>query len=143
MAVTHKIYLGAMVSAFNKEVDLEGDEIRAMLCTSAYEPDQVNHRYKSDVTGEVSGTGYTAGGVQLANVSLSTVGTTLRLNADDVQWPSSSITGRYLVYYDAEPGSDATRPLLGFVDFGEDVSTTSGTFQAVWHNNGLFGITVA
>ena len=30
-------------------------------------------------------------------------------------------------------------PLIGYVDFGADVSTTSGVFTSVWNAAGLIG----
>lgn len=43
-------------------------------------------------------------------------------------WTSSTITARYLVLHDHTPATDATRPLIGLVDFGSSVATTNGTF---------------
>lgn len=67
---TGKFYGQAFLSAFNKEIDLDSDTIKAMLVTNAYTPDQHNHRYKSSVTNEVTGTGYTAGGATLTGASI-------------------------------------------------------------------------
>ena len=59
-----------------KEVDFLNDTIKGMLTTVTYVPDQDAHDYKSDVTNEVSGTGYTAGGATLANKTVTyTAGT--------------------------------------------------------------------
>ena len=144
MAITHKIYRGFFESLFNKEIDLDSDTLKVMLVTEAYTPDQATHRYKNQVTGEASGPGYTAGGVTLAGPpSITTSGLTVGLDSDDIAWPSSTISGRYLVFYDATPATDAQRPLISVVDFGETVSTTSGTFQAVWNSLGILSVTVA
>lgn len=43
------------------------DTIKAMLCTVTYVPDPLTHQFKSSVTNEVSGTGYTARGTALAS----------------------------------------------------------------------------
>ena len=142
MAVTAKLYRGFYESAFNKEINLATDTIKVMLVKDTYVPDQEAHRYKSSVTGEASGTGYTAGGVSLGTPTIGTSGKTVSFDGADVSWPSSTISGRYLVIYDGTPGSDAQRPLISYVDFGETVSTTSGTFQAVWASLGIFSVTV-
>ncbi|AKJ72124.1 hypothetical protein WKY82_09340 [Gordonia malaquae] len=143
MAVSAKLYANFHKSIGNKEVDLDSDAIKVMLCTSSYTPNQGTHQYKSSVTGEVTGTGYTAGGATLASVTAGVTGNVFKFDADDVSWPSSTITARYAVIYDSTPGSDASRPLIGYVDFGADVSTTSGTFQIVWNSSGIFTQTVA
>ena len=144
MAVTAKIYGPAFLSAFNKEIDIDSDTIKAMLCTSSYTPNQDTHRYKSDVTNEVTGTGYTAGGAALTGVTISYTGGTnvLKIDADPTSWPGSTITARYAVIYDSTPGADATRPLIGYVDFGADQSTTNGTFLLDWDPAGLVNVTV-
>lgn len=145
MAVTAKLYGLALKSAFNKEIDWDTDVIKVMLCTSAYTPDQDTHQYKSSITNEVTGTGYTAGGATLATPTINyTAGTnTLVLDAADTAWSNSTITARYAVIYDSTPGTDATRPLIGYVDFGADVATTSGTFTITWDAAGIVTLTAA
>jgi hypothetical protein len=129
MAVTALLYGLVFQSAFNAEIDFDTDTMKAMLCTSTYAPNQDTHRYKSSVTNEVTGTGYTARGVTLTTKTVTyTAGTnTLALDADDPTWAASTITARYLVVY-KDTGSDATSPLLCYVDFGADVSSTNATF---------------
>jgi hypothetical protein len=65
------------------------------------------------------------------------------LDAADTAWTSSTITARYAVIYDATPGTDATRPLIAYVDFGADVSTTAGTFTLTYDSAGLVTVTAA
>jgi hypothetical protein len=145
MAVTAKFYGLAFQSAFNKEIDFDSDTIKVMLCTSTYTPDQDTHRYKSSVTNEVTGTGYTAGGATLTTASLTyTAGTNvLKLDGDDTSWGASTITARYAVIYDSTPATDATRPLIAYVDFGADVSSTAGIFQITWDSAGIATVTVS
>lgn len=145
MAVTSKFYGKAFLSAFNKEIDLDSDTIKVMLCTSAYTPNQDTHQYKSSVTNEVAGTGYTADGVTLGSPTVTYTGgsKTFMFDAADSSWSNSTITARYAVVYDATPGSDATRPLIAYVDFGADVSTTAGTFTITWDAAGIATVTVA
>ncbi|GAB2690340.1 hypothetical protein [Nocardia thraciensis] len=45
--------------------------------------------------------------------------------------------------YDDSPATAATKPLLGYVDFGQDVSTTAGTFSIVWDAAGILTISAA
>lgn len=145
MAVSALLYGQVFVSAFNKELDFNSDTIKVMLCTSTYTPNQDTHQYKSSVTNEVTGTGYTAGGATLANCTITYTGATnvLKLDADDVSWPSSTITARYAVIYDSTPATDATRPLIALIDFGADMSSTSGTFAITFDANGIATVTVS
>ena len=145
MAVTTFYYGLAFKSAFNKEIDLDTDTIKVMLCTSAYTPNQDTHQYKASVTNEVVGTGYTAGGATLTGVTVTyTAGTnTLAIDAADVSWASSTITARYAVIYDGTPGTDATRPLIAYVDFGADVPSSGGPFSITWDAAGIATVVVS
>lgn len=145
MAVTAFLYGQFINKLANKEIDLDTDSIKVMLCTSTYTPNQDTHVYKSDVTNEVSGTGYTATGQALASVTVGyTAGTNVfKFDAADTSWAASTITARYAVIYDASPASDATRPLIGYVDFGADVSSTAAAFTITWDAAGIFTVTVA
>ena len=145
MAVTAVLY-GAFVSkALNKEVDWDTDSIKVALCTSSYVPAQDTHDYFNDITNEVTGTGYTAGGTALANKTATyTAGTnTWKFDADDTVWSTSTITARYAILYDASGGTAATNPLIGYVDFGADVSSSGGSFTITWDAAGIFTITVS
>lgn len=140
-----KLYGNVLLKALNKEVDWDSDTIKVMLTTSAYTPNQDTHIYKSSVTNEVTGTGYTAGGATLSGKTItydSATNVTV-LDADDVTWASSTITARYAVIYDDAGASDATKVLIGYVDFGSDQSSTNGNFTLTWDATGVVRITVA
>jgi hypothetical protein len=144
MAVSAKWYSNAFLKAFNKEIDWGTDTIKVMLCTSTNTPHQDNHTYKTSVTNEVTGTGYTAGGATLASKTntYSTTTNIITFDAADVTWATSTITARYAVIY-GSTGTDATSPLLGYVDFGSDVPSVGGSFVIAWDPAGIFTITVA
>lgn len=142
-----KLYGQFLQQALNKEIDWDTDTIKVALLTNSYTPDQDAHNYFDDVsTFEVSGaTGYTAGGNTLANKTNTYNASTnvIVLDADDTTWSSSTITARYAVVYDASPATNATRPLIGYVDFGSDQSSSNGNFTITWDATGIVRITVA
>lgn len=142
---TGKFYGLFFDSAYKKKLDLSADTLKIMLCTSTYSPNQDTHQFKSDVTNEVTGTGYTATGATLTSVSLTYTGATnvYMLDAADPSWASSTITARYAVIYDATPASDATRPLIGYIDFVTDQSSSSSTFTIVFDSAGIATTTPA
>lgn len=145
MAVTAFLYGSVAAKLANKEIDWDTDTIKVALCTSSYTPAQDTHDYFNDVTNEVTGTGYTAGGATLANKTVGyTAGTNVtKFDADDVSWTTSTITARYAVLYVDTGGASSTDPLIGYVDFGADVSSSAGTFSITWDSAGIFTVTVA
>src|SRR5437868_5460236 len=70
MAVSSRIYGLALQSMLSGEINYAADTIRVMATTSAYAPNLDTHRYKSSVTNEVVGTGYTARGVALTSKTI-------------------------------------------------------------------------
>lgn len=141
-----KLYGSFLVKALNKEVDWDSDTIKVALLSNAYTPNQDTHDYYDDVSGnEVTGTGYTTGGITLASKTITYDGATnvIVLDAADVTWSASTITARYAVVYDDTPATAATKPLIGFVDFGSDQSSSSGNFTITWDATGIVRVTVA
>ena len=144
MTVSAKWFGQALLKALNKEIDFDTDTVKVMLCTSTYTPDQDTHDYKDDVTNEVTGVGYSAGGATLASKTIAyDAGTNIiKLDAADTSWSTSTITARYAVIY-VDTGVASTSPLLGYVDFGGDESSSAGTFLIQWSTDGILKITVS
>lgn len=141
-----KLYGNFLRNALTQGVDLEGDDIRVALLTSSYTPDQDSHQFWNAVsTNEVSGTGYTADGDALANTDVSYDGpnNVVVFDADDVTWADSTITARYAVLYNNSPAAAEDKPLIGYVDFGSDQSSSNGNFTITWDAAGIIRITVA
>lgn len=127
-------------------IDWTNDTIKAMLTTNSYTPNQDTHDFKNDVTNEVSGTGYTAGGVALASKSLAydTATNTLKYDAADISWTSATLTAvRNIILYDDTPATDATKPLIAFVTLDQDYACTNGTLSVAWNASGILTVTVA
>lgn len=100
------------------------DSFKAMLVTSGYTPNKKTHTNTGDVTNEVVGTGYTAGGgAVVLGVTNDTTNDRCDIALGGFNWTSSVITARGVVYYKA-----STNKLVCFIDFVTDVVTTTGTF---------------
>lgn len=145
MAVTAYWYGKAFLQVFDKEVDWEADDIRVALCTSTYSPDQDTHDYFNDITNEVVGTNYDAGGAALGTptIAYTAVGNIVTLDGVDTTWADSTITARYAIVYDNETAASNTAPLLFYIDFGADKSSSGGDFTITWHGDGIGKITVS
>jgi len=188
MAVTSGLYQNCIPALANKEIDLGSDTIKWMGTTSAHTINPA-HDYKNDITNEVTGTGYTAGGdttvctvalVQANSWQVARADSTnyakgdivrpatgngflymcidegtsgvgvpsyptalggtvadggviwlcvavagVQFDAEDPLWTPSTLIIRQLHCYDSTPGTDATRPLIGWIDLGADVSSTN------------------
>jgi len=122
-------------------IDMVNDTIKVMLCTSSFTPDVDNMNFKSDITNEVSGTGYTAGGQALASKAWTRDDANDRayFDAADVQWASSTITARFAVIY-KDTGTPTTSPVIGYFDFEADKSSDAGNFTLEWNASGIFDL---
>jgi hypothetical protein len=66
------IFDSARLKMQTGDIDLNTDTFKILLVTSSYTPNQATHDFRDDVTNEVTGTGYTAGGATLASVTAAT-----------------------------------------------------------------------
>jgi hypothetical protein len=100
---------------------------KGMLVTSSYAEDRAAHSKRSSITNEVSGTGYTAGGVALTlTASLNTTTHILTLTIPAATWTSSTITARKLIVYKTT-GTAANDCLVACIDNGADLVSSSST----------------
>jgi hypothetical protein len=116
--------------------DLDADTFKCALLTASHTPSAA-HTVFADLTGEVSGTGYTAGGTTLTNVTWTTAGTTAVLDADDPAWTGATVTARYAVVYKSGTANGLANPLVCLLDFGADTGVTGGTFTVNFNTNGI------
>lgn len=111
-------------------IDFDTDTFKAMLVTATYTPNKDTDLKRSAVTNEVTGTGYTAGGVTCAcTVTKDTANDKVTLQFAAVSWASSTITARALVYYKSRGGASSADELVAYNDFGSNVSSFGGTFS--------------
>lgn len=108
-------------------IDLDTADIRVSIHSSAYVPSQAN-AFFSDVTNEVSGTGYTAGGTAISGVTLALDGNIVEWIFSDIVWAQNAggfTNGRTYVVreFNAVPGSSK---LIGFMTEGADFGNVTG-----------------
>ena len=85
----------------------------------------------SEMTGdsdEATGTGYTAGGNSLTNVTPTSSGTTAYTDFADTTWSTATITASGALIYNSS-ASDASVAVL---DFGADKTSTAGDFTIIF-----------
>jgi len=125
----------------NGNIDLDNDTIKVALVTSAYTPNADTHEDFADVTNQVTGTGYTAGGETIANAAVTVDVTDDEgvFDGDDVTWGSSTITARGAVIY-KDTGTPATSWLIAYLDFSTDQSSSTGNFTISWGSEGILNL---
>lgn len=122
-------------------IDLGNDTIKLTLHTSTYTPDIDADDFFDNATNEVGASGtYAAGGATLTtSTSQDNTDDEGVFDATDVSFTSATITARYAVIR-KYVGTDATDPLILYIDFGSDQSSTAGTFTITFAAEGILNI---
>jgi hypothetical protein len=100
------------------------------MLVDGYLVDPRNHQKRSDITDEVSASGYTAGGQLLTDVTATMDSTNSQTvwTASNPLWPNATITATGAVVYKARGGDPSEDNLVSYIDFGGAVSVVNGTF---------------
>ncbi len=84
-------------------------------------------------TNEISGTGYSAGGGTLTNVTPTTSGTTALTDFADLTFSSATITARGALIYNTTAGAGTgTTDSVVVLDFGADKTSSAGDFTIIF-----------
>ena len=123
-------YGNGLLNVVKGNIDLDTDTFKLMLTTSAYTPDIDAHDFRNDVTNEVTGTGYTAGGVTLSGVSVTydAASNQVRISWTDPALTGATITARTAVIYKSRGGASSADELLAYCTEASDISSSAGTF---------------
>jgi hypothetical protein len=103
-----------------------GDAFKMALYTSSATLSAATTAYAT--TNEVTGTGYSAGGNTLTNVTPTTSGTTALTDFADSTWSTATITARGALIYNS---TDSNKSVL-VLDFGSDKTSTAGDFTVIF-----------
>ena len=133
------IYNSVKTDLLNGVIDFATDSIYVMWVTSAYTPDQDAHKFLSDITNEVVGSGYVAGGTIITSPTVIQDDTDNEgvFDGADITWPNATITARGAVLYKNTAGDSTTDPLVFYIDFTEDKSSSAGNFTLEWNAEGI------
>lgn len=149
MTTPHVVLYGKyMTSLLQGRVNMDpgagGDPLNVMLTTNVYTPNQNTHQFKSDVIGEIIGSGYYSGGQTVTGISLGYNSTTrlLTVTGGNLVWPTATWhTAFAVLYMDASVG-DTQKPLVGYMDFGGTIDVEDEAFYIDWPGTGIFTATV-
>jgi hypothetical protein len=118
-----------LTTSFKQEVllgvhNLETDTLKMALYTAEADLNAATTVYST--ANEVVGTGYSAGGVVLTNVTVLTSGTTAYVNFANASWDPAAFTARGALIYNSSKGDKS----IAVLDFGSDkTATTTFTVQ--------------
>lgn len=120
-----------------------GDDVKVALVESGYTPNRDTHEFFSDITNELSGTGYTAGGNPIDSQTVTQDNTDNEGVFDglDVTWTGIDAgTAAGMVLY-VDTGTPATSRLIAFQDSGGFPTVTTGADLTVqWAVEGILNV---
>lgn len=149
-------------AALSGDVRPLSDTIKVMLMNATYAgaintaASETAHRVTGDISSyEItagSNPGYTKGGITLTSKAVTADNTDKEgvFDAADISWTSSTITASGAIIYREGTGEAGTihgpqaaanSILIAFVDFGQNQSSTNGTFQISWNAEGIINWT--
>lgn len=134
MAITQAMCTSFKAEILDEQHDLVADTLKIALYTSSASLGAGTTAFTT--SNEITGTGYSSGGVELTNRTVSTTGTTAFFDADDPTWTSASFTARGALIYNSTNSNKA----IAVLNFGGDFTVSSGTFRIVFPAAGASAI---
>lgn len=125
MAITQAMpssYKTEIMTGVHNHSATTGDVFKVALYTSAATLGAATTAYTT--VNEVVGTGYTAGGITLTNVTPVLSGTVAYTDFADVAWTNATFTARGALIYNSSKANRA----VAVLDFGSDKVVSAGTF---------------
>lgn len=121
-------------------LDLDGHNLKMFLITNGITPTagDTTPTYSDYSSYEVTGTGYTAGGIALTSVVWSRTDDVTKLDADDGHWdynaagPTNAYTA--IIYDDDATAKDC----ICFIDLGGPLSLQVDDIDVIFNTSGIF-----
>ncbi len=104
-----------------------GDVFKIALYTEAANINVTTSQYTT--TGEISGTGYTAGGLTLTNIAPSEYNLAGVCSFEAATWSGASFSARGALIYNTTPAHTYTNPVCLVLDFGTTRFAVNNSFS--------------
>jgi hypothetical protein len=104
-----------------------GDVFKIALYTEAANINVTTSQYTA--TGEISGTGYTAGGLTLTNIAPSEYNLAGVCSFQTATWAGASFSARGALIYNTTPAHTYTNPVCLVLDFGTTRFAVNNSFS--------------
>jgi len=137
--IASSVYNSFKARIMDGTIDLDTHVINVALFSSAYSVDIDADEDWADISAdEISGVGYTAGGSPLTvTISIDDTDDEGVFDAGNARWTNSTITARGAVIYD---NTATSSPLICWIDFGSDKSSSSGDFKITFASEGILNL---
>lgn len=145
MAITASGLFGLTLEKIFRDtagVDMESESLtKTLLVTDSYTPNFDTHDFVDDANAsEVSGTGYSAGGVALTSTELAIASGAISWDAANPSWAASTIAGAMAAIQYLEAGAASADMLVCLLDFVTAASTNNGLFEVQFASGGIFSL---
>ncbi len=126
----------------NGDLDWENDDIRCLLVTSSYTPNQDTHQFVSSVTNELSGGAYVRKTLASKATTQDNANDRADLSANNVTWaaleavagtPARAVVFKFVT-------NDADSRIVGWIDFTAPPVPNGGDWTAKWNNGASGGV---
>ena len=117
---------------------LEAEDNKELLVTDTHTPNFDTHDFRDDVTNEVTGTNYSAGGVAVTGTEITLASGVLTFDAADVVYTNVTIANAMAGIFYTNVGSAATDQLVLLQDFVTAASATAADFTIQHAAGGIF-----
>lgn len=107
---------------------MEAETHKELLVQDAYTPDFSVHDFRDDITNEVTGTGYTAGGVTVTGTEITVSAGILTFDMTDTLYTTVTISNAMAGVMFFNVGTAATDMLVLLQDFVTAASATAANF---------------
>lgn len=119
---------------------MEAETHKMLMTTDTFTPDFTVHDFRDDVTNEVTGTGYTAGGVTVTTTEITLATGTLTFDAADTVYTTVTISNAMASVFYFNVGTAATDQLILLQDFITAASATAANFTIQHSGTGILTI---
>lgn len=123
------------------DINWTTDDIRCLLVTSSYTPNQDTHEFVSDITNELSGGNYVRKTLANKTAAEDDASDRVDLGADNVTWTALEAvagTPAYAIIY-KHVTVDADSQLIGWIEFTTPPAPNGGDWTAKWNNGASSG----
>lgn len=122
---------------------MEAEDNQELMVTDSYAPNFTTHDFRDDITNEVAGAGYSAGGVAVTTTEITMTGDVLTFDAADTVYTTVTVANAMAGVLFFNVGSAATDQLVLLQDFVTAASSTAANFTIQHSATGILTISFA